>query len=69
MIKIILLLASLVLSVNAKNTFTPISDPANLPKTAIALWNAYDAGKNPLRLKSSRNGKQKKSPHAISLIK
>ena len=59
MIKLILLLASLVLSVNAKDTFTPISDPTNLPKTAIALWNAYDARKEPLEVKIIKEWKTK----------
>lgn len=59
MIKLILLLASLVLSLNAKDTFTPISDPANLPKTAIALWNTYDARKEPLEVKIIKEWKTK----------
>ena len=29
--------------IGCKNTFTPISDPAKLPKNATALWEDYDA--------------------------
>ena len=42
MIKIILLL-SFIAPLGAKNTFTPISDPEQLPKSALELWQAYDA--------------------------
>ncbi len=41
--RIFLLLACLVSSLFGKNTFIPITDPAKLPKNAIALWEDYDA--------------------------
>ena len=42
MIKIFLLL-SFIAPLGAKNTFTPISDPEQLPKSALELWQTYDA--------------------------
>ena len=37
------LLLGLIAPLGAKNTFTPISDPQQLPKSALELWQAYDA--------------------------
>ena len=50
MIKIFLLLGFLA-PLAAKNTFTPISDPDKLPKTALELWKGYDARAEDLEVK------------------
>jgi len=38
-----ILLLCFISHLSAKDTFTPINDPNKLPKSALELWQGYDA--------------------------
>ena len=46
-----ILLLCLISYLSAKDTFTPISDPDKLPKSALELWQSYDARAEDLEVK------------------
>ena len=46
-----ILLLCLISDLSAKDTFTPISDPDKLPKSALELWQGYDARAEDLEVK------------------
>ena len=46
-----ILLLCFVSHLSAKDTFTPISDPAKLPKSVLELWQGYDARSEDLEVK------------------
>ncbi|MDG1324449.1 MAG: dienelactone hydrolase family protein, partial [Opitutales bacterium] len=46
-----ILLLCLISDLSAKDTFTPISDPDKLPKSALELWQGYDARAEELEVK------------------
>ena len=46
-----ILLLCFISHLSAKDTFTPISDPDKLPKSALELWQGYDARAENLEVK------------------
>ena len=49
--KKIILLLCIFCQMSAKDTFTPINDPDKLPKSALELWQGYDARAEDMEVK------------------
>ena len=65
---LITLLLGVSYPVYAKDTFTPISHPGKLPKSALELWKNYDPKVEPLEVKIIKEWKTDEAIIEISSV-